>query len=141
MISPAEALVKEETDSNGKYFIEDSKNYPIIFIPGVAGSELYCGNNNAWPGWLPQRITGGYFGEMEMDEKGSSKCNIVPLRSIRKGLEFDLSFLGAYGIFGVYDGFFDYMDDEGYSLEENKKTGLTLARFDGATITESDFIE
>jgi len=129
LLMPVNALVKEGTDSNGKYVVEDRKKYPIIFIPGVAGSELYCANNNAWPGWLPQRATGGYFGEMEMDDKGRSKCNIVPLRSIRKGLEFDLSFLGAYGIFGVYDDFFDYMGDEGYSLEENKETGLRLYDF------------
>ncbi len=128
-VMPVNALVREGSDSKGKYFIEDSKNYPVIFIPGVAGSELYSGDHNAWPGWLAQRVTGGYFHTLKMDEKGRSEYNIVPLRSIRKGLEFDLSFMGVWGVFGVYDDFFDYMGDEGYSIEENTESGLRLYDF------------
>src|SRR3989344_463427 len=127
--SPVFALVKEGADSRGKYFIEDRKNYPIIFLPGVAGSELYCKDSNAWPGWLTQRITGGNFDKLYIDDKGKQACNIVPLRSIRGGLEFDLSFLGVWHLFDVYDPFFDYMDNDGYSLEENKESGLRYYDF------------
>ncbi len=45
------ALEKQAADSQGQYTIKDGRDYPIIFIPGMAGSTLDIGGGeNAWPG-------------------------------------------------------------------------------------------
>src|SRR3990172_7145281 len=47
------ALEKTGTDGKGSYTVVDSRQYPIIFIPGMAGSTLDTeGGVNALPGSL-----------------------------------------------------------------------------------------
>lgn len=133
-VSPAAALYREGSDAEGTYKVEDEKQYPIIFIPGVAGSELWVGEQNAWPGWLGQRVTGGNFDKIISDKNGKDEYSVLARQSIRSGLEANLGGYGTWqllpdAVVGVYGPFFEYMEAEGYSAEPNPENGLRLLDF------------
>ncbi|MDD9953633.1 MAG: alpha/beta hydrolase [Candidatus Woesearchaeota archaeon] len=123
LLTPVSALYKEGKDTRGTYKVTDLKHSPVIFLPGVAGSELWWGKKNAWPGWVGQRVTGGNFDKLALDKKGKGE-KIHATKSIQYGV--DTSLLQAMGIYG---DFFIYMANEGYGLEENLTSGKRLYDF------------
>ncbi len=120
------ALVKNVSDTSGSYVIEDSLNYPVLFIPGVGGSNLDEGGRNVWPGSL----SGGdaSFEPLRLDENGKGK-KFKASGTVRYGLGDDYGAAGEWLSFPVYQGFYDYMAGLGYTLEPNLTTGKRFFDF------------
>ncbi|MBM2831531.1 MAG: hypothetical protein HW414_583 [Dehalococcoidia bacterium] len=138
------ALVRQ---ANG-YTVVDSRQYPIIFIPGMAGSTLDVqgeGTINAWPGSLS--VGDEAFKVLALKEDGRTPTHgvrAIATDTVKHGLgdvypvsgplvTFALSALPGVGplffhkvgvtedlrFFPIYQGFYDYMEKEGYKLNDN----------------------
>ena len=90
-----------------------SPRTPIIFIPGVTGSELSRGNETVWP--TNDRAT---VRSLELDENGEDIGDaIVPSRVMRR-IPLRGPFSSKKGPFTwpVYEGFFTFFTKKGYKL-------------------------
>lgn len=124
---PAQALTKNVQSTNGTYTVEDPLTYPIIFIPGVGGSNLDdTSGNNIWPGHLVS--TASSFDALKLDANGKGQ-KLVVNGTVRYGLGDDYGIAGEWFAFPVYQGFYDYMTKEGYSMEPNLATGKRFFDF------------
>jgi pimeloyl-ACP methyl ester carboxylesterase len=118
------ALEKQATDSKGQYTVKDSRNYPIIFIPGMAGSTLDIGGaGNAWPGSLSTNDEA--FKVLTLKDDGKNPANgprVVATGTVRYGAgDVYNAGLGLLDLqmFPIYQGFYDYMEKQGYKLDVN----------------------
>jgi pimeloyl-ACP methyl ester carboxylesterase len=118
------ALEKQAADSKGQYTITDSRNYPIIFLPGMAGSTLDIGGGgNAWPGSMSTNDEA--FKVLALKDDGKNPLEgprVVATGTVRYGLgDVYNAGLGLVDMqfFAIYQGFYDYMEKEGYKLDVN----------------------
>ena len=75
-------------------FNNSTGNIPIIFLPGIAGSELYnAGGSQLWPlPFPPSKVTG-----LALNNDGSSAQNITPGEILRGKLRSGWFFTNVYG--------------------------------------------
>lgn len=120
-VIPVQALYKEGKDSYGTYYVEDRLTYPIIFIPGMAGSNLDVGGGeNAWPGGLSTNDDA--FSVLALKEDGRSPAaGALPVATsvMRYGAGNVYMIAGDWQFAPIYQGFYDYMASEGYTIEPN----------------------
>jgi uncharacterized alpha/beta hydrolase family protein len=153
------ALERKDNDSKGQYTVKDPRNYPIIFIPGMAGSKLDIeGGANAWPGSL-NLLSDEAFKVLALKSDGKSPLygtKVIPTDTIKFGLGENpdeaqmvsstlrsaLTAVPLVGpilgffvdeedalMFPVYQGFYTYMEEQGYKLNENPETGKVFFDF------------
>ncbi|MBI3632255.1 MAG: alpha/beta fold hydrolase [Candidatus Vogelbacteria bacterium] len=133
MLSPLSALAitKQVKDSRSTFTIEDRHTYPVVFLPGMAGSVLSLGGgNDVWPGSL----SGGdsSFDDLSLKIDGRTAEHgrrLLAVDVMKYGVGDASGFQGGWFAFPVYQGFYDYMMNEGYSLSENLKTGKQFFDF------------
>jgi pimeloyl-ACP methyl ester carboxylesterase len=118
------ALEKQSTDSQGQYTVTDSRHYPIIFIPGMAGSTLDIGGGgNAWPGSMSTNDEA--FKVLALKDDGKDPLygtRVVATGTVRYGAgDVYNAGLGLLDLqmFPIYQGFYDYMEKEGYKYGSN----------------------
>jgi pimeloyl-ACP methyl ester carboxylesterase len=128
------ALEKTGTDSRGQYAVKDPRDYPIIFIPGMAGSTLDIGGGgNAWPGSVSYSDEAFKVLALKDDGKNPLYGTRVIATDVMKYGAGDVYEVGAktydWRLFPVYQGFYDYMEKQGYKLNVNEKTGKVFFDF------------
>ncbi|MDP2744304.1 MAG: alpha/beta fold hydrolase [Dehalococcoidia bacterium] len=147
LLSQPAATYALEKQANG-YTVADRRQYPIIFIPGMAGSTLDVQGEstiNAWPGSLS--VSDEAFKVLALKEDGRTPTHgvrAIATDTVKHGLgdvypvsgplvTFALSALPGVGplffhkvgvtedlrFFPIYQGFYDYMEKEGYKLNDN----------------------
>lgn len=120
------ALVKN-TDAGT---VVDPREYPIIFVPGAAGSLLEAGGYNAWPGSVS--ITDSAFNILALEEDGRTPCcgsRAIVTGVMRYGGGDVYTGLGDWQFAAVYQGFYDYMEKEGYGYNVPSEDGKVFFDF------------
>ncbi len=99
--------------------VVDSREYPIIFVHGAAGSELDSGGTNLWPGNVGGMISDSDGLKMALESNGKTDCcgTVTATKVMRFGAGFDAGFVDLH-FAPVYQGFYDYMAKEGYGFEK-----------------------
>lgn len=119
------ALTKEV----GGGTVVDARDYPIIFIHGAAGSELDRGGTNLWPGYVGGIINDSGSAQMALNSDGKTDCCgvVTATQVMRYGGGYDMGFVDTR-FAPVYQGFYDYMEKEGYGFEKSE-TGRVFYDF------------
>jgi len=132
IITPQAVLaLTKKVDVGGKtHTVIDPREYPIIFVPGAAGSNLEAGGYNAWPGALSLRD--GAFKILGLKKNGRSPCcgsRAVTTGVMRYGAGDVYMGLGDWQFSSIYQGFYDYMDKAGYGYAVPKEDGKVFYDF------------
>lgn len=127
---PALALTKKVTAGGKAHTVVDPHEYPIVFVPGAAGSLLEAGGYNAWPGSVS--ITDSAFNILGLKEDGRTPCcgsRAIVTGVMRYGAGDVYTGLGDLQFAAVYQGFYDYMEKEGYGYNAPKEDGKVFYDF------------
>lgn len=119
----ASALVK----TVGEHTVTDKRDYPIIFIHGAAGAELEKGGTNLWPAYLGGLINDTVALQMALNSDGKTDCcgEVLAPRVMRYASGYE----SVKGLAAVYQGFYDYMANEGYGYEDPSEDGKVFYDF------------
>ena len=103
----------------GENSVVDTREYPIIFVHGAAGSELDRDGTNLWPGYIGGVVNDSNALMMALKSDGKTDCcgTVRATKVLRYGAGYDLGFLDTQ-FAPVYQGFYDYMGKEGFGFEE-----------------------
>lgn len=126
---PTLALVKKGSAGGGEYTVVDSKEYPILFIPGFGGSIIdgVDGTNN-WPGTYSLTSDSAFLA-LGLRTDGTSPTTT---RQKENGVLRNAGgcvLTSGWCYFPVYQGFYDYMERQNLSYETNEATGKVFFDF------------
>lgn len=127
LITPtAQALTRTVESST----VIDKRDYPIIFIHGAAGAELEMGGTNLWPGYVSGVVSDYGSTNMALKEDGKTDCcgTVKATEVMRYGGGYNTGIFDAR-FAPVYQGFYDYMEAQGYGYEKPKADGKVFYDF------------
>ncbi len=112
--------------------VVDKRSYPIIFIHGAAGSELDGADGNYWPGTL--WTNDNAFDRLALAPDGARPApgagvGVWPTKVMRYGAGWEMSYFPDLTFASVYNGFYNYLEKEGYHYNSPNPDGKVFYDF------------